>query len=117
MVKFESKPYGQTSSFDALASQAKKKPFLFFGLPFLTIMVAGSFGLSQLTQTKFDHRDRKHKKVSLDPYEKHVAKEEALGMDKNRRKLSLQEEYFRLQAQTEEEWEQVRIARPSENAK
>ena len=63
MVKFESKPYGQTSAFDALATQAKKRPFLYFGLPFLTIMVAGSFGLSQLTQTKFDHRDRKHRKV------------------------------------------------------
>lgn len=63
MVKFENRPYGQSSSFDALASQAKKKPFLFFGLPFLTIMVAGSFGLSQLTQTKFDHRDRRHTKV------------------------------------------------------
>lgn len=63
MVRFESKPYAQSSSFDALAAQAKKKPFLYFGLPFLTIMVAGSFGLSQLTQTKFDHRDRKHTKV------------------------------------------------------
>ncbi|KAG1441074.1 hypothetical protein G6F56_011642 [Rhizopus delemar] len=108
MVRFESKPYAQSSSFDALAAQAKKKPFLYFGLPFLTIMVAGSFGLSQLTQTKFDHRDRKHTKV---------AKEEALGMDKNRRKLSLQEEYFRLQAKTDDEWEQVRITRPSENTK
>ncbi|CEI99256.1 hypothetical protein G6F70_007586 [Rhizopus microsporus] len=108
MVKFESKPYGQTSAFDALATQAKKRPFLYFGLPFLTIMVAGSFGLSQLTQTKFDHRDRKHRKVE---------KEEALGMDKNRRTLSLQEEYFRLQSKTDDEWEQVRITRPSEYKK
>ncbi|CEG72322.1 hypothetical protein CU097_011298 [Rhizopus azygosporus] len=108
MVKFENKPYGQTSAFDALATQARKRPFLYFGLPFLTIMVAGSFGLSQLTQTKFDHRDRKHRKVE---------KEEALGMDKNRRTLSLQEEYFRLQSKTDDEWEQVRITRPSEYKK
>lgn len=63
MVTFQSKPYGQKSALGPLAAQAKKKPFLFFGLPFLTIMVAGSFGLSQLTQTKFDHRDRRHTKV------------------------------------------------------
>ncbi|CAO3628770.1 unnamed protein product [Mucor hiemalis] len=85
MGTFQNKPYGQKSAFEPLAAQAKKKPFLFFGLPFLGIMVIGSFGLAQLTQTKFDHRDRRHTKV---------AKEEALGMDKNRRKLSLQEEYF-----------------------
>ncbi|KAG2229540.1 cytochrome c oxidase assembly protein cox-16 [Thamnidium elegans] len=103
MGTFSNKPYGQKSALGPLAAQAKKRPFLVFGLPFLAIMVAGSFGLSQLTQTKFDHRDRRHTKV---------AKEEALGMDKNRRKLSLQEEYFRLQAQTDDEWEQVRITRP-----
>lgn len=65
MVKFQSKPYGQTSAFSPLAAKAKKRPFLFFGLPFLGIMVAGSFGLSQLTQTKFDHRDRRHTKVCI----------------------------------------------------
>jgi cytochrome c oxidase assembly protein subunit 16 len=63
MVTFHSKPYGQKSAFGPLAAQAKKKPFLFFGLPFLTVMVVGSFGLSQLTQTKYDHRDRRHTKV------------------------------------------------------
>jgi cytochrome c oxidase assembly protein subunit 16 len=63
MVTFQSKPYGQKSAFEPLAAQAKKKPFLYFGLPFLAIMVAGSFGLSQLTQTKFEHRDRRHRKV------------------------------------------------------
>ncbi|KAL7314677.1 Cytochrome oxidase assembly [Mucor circinelloides] len=63
MVTFQSKPYGQQSAFSPLAAQAKKKPFLYFGLPFLAIMVAGSFGLAQLTQTKFDHRDRRHTKV------------------------------------------------------
>ncbi|OBZ88937.1 Cytochrome c oxidase assembly protein COX16, mitochondrial [Choanephora cucurbitarum] len=105
MVKFDKRPYGQRSTFDPLISKAKQRPFLFFGLPFVSVMVVGSFGLAQLTQTKYDHRDRRHTVV---------AKEEALGMDKSRRKLSLQEEYFRLQAKTEDEWEQVRIGRPQE---
>ncbi|KAI9320234.1 cytochrome c oxidase assembly protein COX16, partial [Dichotomocladium elegans] len=76
---------------------------LLFGLPFIAIIVGGSFGLAQITQTRYDHRDLRHRKV---------AKEEELGMDKNRRKLSLQEEYWRLQAKTEEDWDQVRIQRP-----
>ncbi|KAI8991475.1 cytochrome c oxidase assembly protein COX16-domain-containing protein [Mycotypha africana] len=85
MVKFQNKPYGKENPLGPLAAHVKKKPFLYFGLPFVGIIVAGSFGLAQLTQTKYDHRDRRHTQV---------AKEEALGMDKNRRKLSLQEEYF-----------------------
>ncbi|KAI8378357.1 cytochrome c oxidase assembly protein COX16-domain-containing protein [Blakeslea trispora] len=105
MVKFDKKPYGHNSTFDPLINKAKQRPFLFFGLPFITVMVVGSFGLAQLTQTKYDHRDRRHTAV---------AKEEALGMDKSRRKLSLQEEYFRLQAKTEDEWDQVRIHRPQQ---
>ncbi|KAI9494005.1 cytochrome c oxidase assembly protein COX16-domain-containing protein [Zychaea mexicana] len=100
---FQSKPYGKKSALDPLAAKVKKRPFILFGLPFIAIIVGGSFGLSQLTQTRYDHRDMRHRKV---------AKEEALGMDQNRRKLSLQEEYWRLQAKTEEDWDQVRIDRP-----
>ncbi|KAI7866626.1 cytochrome c oxidase assembly protein COX16-domain-containing protein [Spinellus fusiger] len=84
MPTFQSKPWGR-SSLAPLAAKARKHPFLVFGLPFLTVMVGGSFGLAQLTQTRYDHRDMRHTQV---------AKEEALGMDKNRRKLSLQEEYW-----------------------
>lgn len=64
MGTFSNKPYGHKSTLGPLAAQAKKRPFLVFGLPFLAVMVAGSFGLSQLTQTKFDHRDRRHTKVT-----------------------------------------------------
>lgn len=67
MGTFSNKPYGQKSPLGPLAAQAKKRPFLVFGLPFLVIMVGGSFGLAQLTQTKFDHRDRRHTKVSTSP--------------------------------------------------
>ncbi|KAL1929614.1 hypothetical protein VTP01DRAFT_1752 [Rhizomucor pusillus] len=103
MPTFQSKPYNKNSSFDVLAAKVKRRPLLLFGLPFVTIIVAGSFGLAQLTQTRYDHRDMKVKQV---------AKEESLGMAKNRRKLSIQEEYWRLQAKTDEDWEQVRIERP-----
>ncbi|KAI9010364.1 cytochrome c oxidase assembly protein COX16-domain-containing protein [Phycomyces nitens] len=105
MPTFQSKPFGRQSALGPLAAKAKKHPFVLFGLPFLAIMVGGSFGLAQLTQTRYDHRDMRNTKL---------AKEEALGIDKNRRKLSLQEEYWRLQAKTDDEdWEQVRIERPA----
>ncbi|ORY97442.1 cytochrome c oxidase assembly protein COX16-domain-containing protein [Syncephalastrum racemosum] len=103
MPTFQSKPYGKQSAFQPLANKVKRYPFALFGFPFIAIIVGASFGLSQITQTRYDHRDQRHQKV---------AKEEALGLDAKRRKLSLQEEYWRLQAKTDDDWEQVRIDRP-----
>ncbi|KAI8099203.1 cytochrome c oxidase assembly protein COX16-domain-containing protein [Halteromyces radiatus] len=104
MPTFSSKPFQhRPNQVSSAVQKIKKHPFVLFGLPFIAVIVGGSFGLAQLTQTRYDHRDLRHRKV---------AKEEALGMDKNRRPLSIQEEYFRLQAKTEEDWEQVRVKRP-----
>lgn len=64
MPIFQSKPYGQKSVLDPLTAKVKKRPFLLFGLPFILIMVGGSFGLAQLTQTRYDHRDLRHRQVS-----------------------------------------------------
>ncbi|CAO3635727.1 unnamed protein product [Cunninghamella echinulata] len=94
MPTFQSKPFNKQAL--PIVQKVKKHPFALFGLPFIAIMVGASFGLAQLTQTKMK-----------------VEKEEALGLDKNRRSLSIQEEYWRLQAKTEDEWEQVRIDRPA----
>ena len=63
MPTFQAKPYGKKGTFDPLAAKVKKRPFILFGLPFIAIIVGGSFGLSQLTQTRYDHRDMRHKKV------------------------------------------------------
>lgn len=105
MPTFQSKPYRQSQALNPLVSKVKKHPFILFGLPFIGIIVGGSFALSQITQTRFDHRDMRHTKVCFIVFCNNriyyscygcyqVAKEEALGMDKNRRKLSLQEEYW-----------------------
>lgn len=69
----------------ALATSFRKHPFAFFGLPFLATMVIASFGLSKLTQTRYDLRDEKVHAVS---------REEELGMKKGRRKFDVREEYF-----------------------
>ncbi|CAA7271079.1 unnamed protein product [Cyclocybe aegerita] len=66
-------------------------------------MVASSYGLSMFTQTRYDLHDRKVKTVS---------KEQELNLKANRKKFDIREEYFRLSAAADEEWEPKRIQRP-----
>jgi len=66
-------------------SQLRKHPFLLFGLPFLSITVLASFGLSELTKTRYDYQDTKLRTFT---------KEEELGMDKGRKRIDLREEYY-----------------------
>lgn len=61
-----------------------KRPFLFFGLPFLTIIVAGSFVLTPATAVRYEKHDRKIKQLSRD---------EELDVRKNPRKVDWREEY------------------------
>lgn len=85
---------------------ARRRPFLTFGLPFIGILVASSFALSSLTSTRYELREQKVQTMN---------KEEALNMDKNRRKVDIREEYFRLKSKDmvkgEDEWENKRVPR------
>ncbi|KAF8577245.1 hypothetical protein K439DRAFT_565887 [Ramaria rubella] len=74
-----------------------------FGIPFVLIIVAASFGLQRLTQTRYDLQARRVSEVS---------EEEQLKLKKNRKTLDLREEYFKLQAKANEDWDSVRIPRP-----
>ncbi|KAF8912243.1 cytochrome c oxidase assembly protein COX16-domain-containing protein [Gymnopilus junonius] len=80
----------------------RKYPGL-FGVPFCLLMVAASFGLTTFTQTRYDLHDKKVKNVS---------KEEELKLKKDRKKFDIREEYFRLSADIDQNWEQKRIQRP-----
>ncbi|KAI0064510.1 hypothetical protein BV25DRAFT_245123 [Artomyces pyxidatus] len=80
----------------------KKHPAL-FGVPFLLIMVGASFGLQSFTQTRYDLHSQKITQMT---------REQELGLDKNRKKFDVREEYFKLSAAGDEEWEPKRIARP-----
>lgn len=82
MPTFASKPLGQPHS---AVRNARTRPVLYFGLPFIGIIVAGSFALSSLTSTRYELRDSKVTALS---------KEEELHMDKNRKKIDIREEYF-----------------------
>ena len=78
----------------------KKKPFLYFGLPFLFLMGIGSVALSNFTAIRYERRDRKVQEVG---------EEENLNLAKNRRKVDVKAEYYRLQHVAEEDWEPVRV--------
>ncbi|KAG0229559.1 Cytochrome oxidase assembly [Actinomortierella wolfii] len=99
---FASKTYSKTpGSADKFSQAIKKRPVLFFGLPFVGVIVVGSFALAELTATKYNMHDNKTKAVS---------KEENLKLSKSRRRLDLQEEYWRLQAKDDEDWEIKRVS-------
>lgn len=93
MPTFSSKPIGRkpqsaggwTSTISSLAPRVRRHPVLLFGVPFILTIVGGSYGLSYLTQTRYDYNASKVQTVS---------KQDELGMRKDRRKVDIREEYF-----------------------
>ncbi|KAF9013406.1 cytochrome c oxidase assembly protein COX16-domain-containing protein [Cyathus striatus] len=98
MTTFSSRPVNPGT----LNRTIKKNPAL-FGVPFVMLMVGASFLLSNFTQTRYDLHDQTVKQVT---------KEQELKLDKNRKKFDIREEYFRLSAAADEDWEPKRIQRP-----
>jgi cytochrome c oxidase assembly protein subunit 16 len=62
-----------------------KRPFLMFGLPFMSIIVAGSFVLTPATAVRYEKHDRRVRQMT---------KEEALGVGKAGRKVNMKDEYY-----------------------
>ncbi|TIA92858.1 hypothetical protein E3P81_01256 [Wallemia ichthyophaga] len=81
----QSKPYRQSRATSAINNTLRRHPFVTFGLPFITIMVVASFGMSTFTQTKYDRADGKVKELD---------KKEALQIQKGKKPVDLREEYF-----------------------
>ncbi|KAK3902288.1 cytochrome c oxidase assembly protein COX16-domain-containing protein [Staphylotrichum tortipilum] len=79
-----------------------KQPFLMFGLPFLTVIVAASFVLTPATAIRYERHDRKVRQLS---------REEELGVGKQGRRVDIREEYYRLAAKDIDNWEQKRVTR------
>lgn len=71
----------------ALLVQIRKHPFLLFGLPFLSIVVGSSFFLQAFTRTRYDYQAQKVQTMNW---------EEEMGMSKDRKKVDIREEYYRL---------------------
>ncbi|KAH9996127.1 cytochrome c oxidase assembly protein COX16-domain-containing protein, partial [Russula compacta] len=99
MPAFASRPVNKSPLYRRL----KRHPAL-FGVPFLLVMVGASFGLQTFTQTRYDLQSQRVTQVS---------REQELGLDRNNRKrLDVREEYFKLSAASQEDWEPMRIQRP-----
>ncbi|KAM0326198.1 hypothetical protein ACHAQA_006795 [Verticillium albo-atrum] len=105
-MAFGSKRFLSASDANSFAakyrSQLARRPFLLFGLPFIAIMVAGSFVLTPATAIRYEKHDRKVRQLT---------KEEELGLRKSARRVDMREEYYRLQAKDIDNWEQKRVKR------
>lgn len=62
-----------------------KHPFLLFGLPFMSIIVAGSFILTPATAIRYEKHDRRVRQLT---------REEELGVGKNARRVNMKDEYY-----------------------
>jgi len=85
---FASKSFSSTLPTSLAARYRKaltKHPFLLFGLPFLTTIVAGSFFLTPATALRYERYDRKNQQIT---------QEEAMGLGKDRRKVNMRDEYY-----------------------
>ncbi|KAF4624112.1 hypothetical protein G7Y89_g14061 [Cudoniella acicularis] len=106
MAVFPSKKFRSSADANTIAAryrrQLAKRPFLFFGFPFIATMVAGSFFLTPATAIRYEKHDRRVRRVS---------KEDELGIGKSGRRVEMKEEYYRLAAKDLDDWEQKRVKR------
>ncbi|KAK3310905.1 cytochrome c oxidase assembly protein COX16-domain-containing protein [Chaetomium strumarium] len=106
MTVFQSRKYPSASHGNTLGARYRammaKHPFLLFGLPFLTVIVGASFVLTPATAIRYERYDRKVRQMT---------REEELGVGKDRRKVNIRDEYYRLAAKDLDNWEQKRVKR------
>ncbi|CUM65504.1 uncharacterized protein PRCAT00003149001 [Priceomyces carsonii] len=91
----------------------KKNHFLYFGLPFMLSIVAGSLYLQKFTSVKWEKYDEKYRQLD---------EEETFKMIQNRREVDKKNDYYRLQGMLQDhkgdvdgEYEMVRVKRKKED--
>lgn len=91
----------------------KRNHFLYFGLPFMLSIVAGSIYLQKFTAVKWEKYDEKYQQIS---------EKEMLSVIKNRRSFDEREDYYRLQGllkdhtdEISDDYEIVRVNRKKED--
>lgn len=86
MPTFSSRPHSPSSDLlTTVSSRARRRPFIFFGLPFLGVVVVASFGLEALTRTRYDLHESQVQTIT---------KEDELRMSKGRKKVDIRDEYY-----------------------
>lgn len=90
----------------------KKNHFLYFGLPFMLSIVAGSIYLQNFTAVKWEKYDAKYRQLN---------ENEMLDMIENKRKVDRKDDYYRLQGFVTDpknddlDYEMVRVKRKKED--
>ncbi|KAK3113955.1 Cytochrome oxidase assembly [Teratosphaeriaceae sp. CCFEE 6253] len=106
MAIFQAKKFRASSANSTVAGRYRnalaKHPFALFGLPFIATMVLGSFFLTPATALRYERHDRKVRQVTED---------ERLGIGKDKRRIDMKEEYYKLAAKDLDNWEQKRVKR------
>ena len=89
MAVFQSKKYRGSADAGTFAAKYRammaKRPFLLFGLPFMSVIVAGSFVLTPATAVRYEKHDRRVRQMT---------KEEELGIGKSGRRVNMKDEYY-----------------------
>ncbi|TPX36119.1 hypothetical protein SmJEL517_g01592 [Synchytrium microbalum] len=89
------------SVFGRLQQAAKRNTFLYVGVPFLGLVALVTYGFSNLTQVRYDLQQ---KRVTT------VSKEEQLGLDRNRKRLTMQQAYWDITRKKNlDDWDLVRV--------
>ncbi|KAJ1954690.1 Cytochrome oxidase assembly [Dispira parvispora] len=102
MRTFQQRSWGKWQ-YSRYYQRTASHPFLYFGLPFISSIVLGSFALTPFARTRYELN------------EMHSAKpinEDEFKLKINKRPLSLQEEYWRLQEKDLDNWSNKRVERP-----
>ncbi|KAH1269802.1 Cytochrome oxidase assembly [Aspergillus fumigatus] len=125
MPVFQAKPFRRATTASsslgerigaAYRGNLQKHPFLLFGLPFIMIIVAGSFALTPAAALRYERYDRKVKQLTQEEAMELGLKgadgEEGIRRNPRRRVLGDErEEYYRLMAKDLDNWEQKRVQR------
>lgn len=130
MPVFDSKPFKPSNNAgkgweerisELYRQQVHRRPFLVFGLPFISIMVAASFLLTPATALRYERHDRKHRELTQNEAMELGLKGGTGGegpLSYNPRRRVIQkgqttegDEYYRLMAKDLDNWEQKRVER------
>ncbi|EEQ39328.1 hypothetical protein EJF18_40251 [Clavispora lusitaniae] len=91
----------------------RKNHFLYFGLPFMLSIVAGSLYLQKFTALKWERFDEKYRQLN---------EEEMLGMIEKKRNFDKRDDFYRLQGllkdhstDVSDDYEIVRVERKKED--
>lgn len=89
MAVFQTRKYPSAANANTFGARYRammaKRPFLLFGLPFMTVVVGASFALTPATAIRYERHDRKVRQMT---------REEELGVGRAGRKVDIREEYY-----------------------